>query len=496
MKTRDIPVGDITVRRGRRKPEQVEQLAESIRELGLLNPITVTASNVLVAGGRRLAAFRLLKRDAIPAHVVSLDELQAELAEIDENFVRQELTKLERGDQLKRRKEIHEALHPETKKGGDRGNQHTGGKPRQSDKMSFSRDTALKTGASPRTIQREVQIAEKIAEEVKEVIRGTPIENRQADLEKLARIKDKATQRKVAEAAVNAAEGKPLTIPQAQLRVRQQQKREELKAKAEAVSRERAKSDSPPPWEVIRGEVGKDGSPLIEMERGVRLVFADPPYNIGFDYGEGHDDLLPDADYLAWCERWMRECADLLTPDGSMWVLINDEYAAEYAVALKRTGLAMRKWVIWYESFGANNANNFGNTHRHLFYFVRDPKRFVFNRDAVSRPSDRQTKYNDARANPDGKVLDDVWFDIHRVTGTAAERIPDFPTQLPLALLRRIVACCSEPGDLILDPFNGSGTTGVAAVESGRRYVGIERSKEYADASRLRLRGVSRHESR
>lgn len=278
------------------------------------------------------------------------------------------------------------------------------------------------------------------------------------------------------------------SVTSAHVEVKRHEKRAELKEKAKEATK--AKPDAPQPWEVIEGEVGTDESPLLKFPQRFRLVFADPPYNIGFKYAGGYNDRLPDDVYLAWCERWMRECADALTPDGSMWVLINDEYAAEFRIALELVGLALRKWVIWYESFGVNNSNNFNNTHRHLFYCVRDPKRFIFNQDAVSRPSDRQTKYNDARANPEGKILDDVWFDIPRLVGTAAERIPDFPTQLPLALLRRIVGCSSEPGDSILDPFSGSATTGVAAIEADRRYVGIERSKEYADASRLRLQGV------
>jgi site-specific DNA-methyltransferase (adenine-specific) len=125
---------------------------------------------------------------------------------------------------------------------------------------------------------------------------------------------------------------------------------------------------------------------------------------------------------------------------------------------------------------------------------VRDRKRFVFHADAVRRPSDRQTKYRDRRANPAGKVWDDVWGinpPIPRVAGTHAERIEDFPTQLPLELLRRVVGCASDPGDLVVDPFNGSGTTGAACVELGRRYVGVEQSERYADRARRRLAGVT-----
>ena len=91
-----------------------------------------------------------------------------------------------------------------------------------------------------------------------------------------------------------------------------------------------------------------------------------------------------------------------------------------------------------------------------------------------------------------GKTLDDVWTDIPRLAGTHAERIPSFPTQLPVSLLRRVVSCCTDPGDLVIDPFCGSGTTGAAAVGLGRRFLGVERSAEFADLARLRLKGVRR----
>ena len=271
-----------------------------------------------------------------------------------------------------------------------------------------------------------------------------------------------------------------VTIPQARRIVQREEKREELKAKAAAAPAEAADS-----WRVVHGDCLAE---LAKLRKGsARLIFADPPYNIGIDYGEGEKaDLLPDGEYMAWAAEWLRLCHTALAGDGSLWVLIGDEYAAEYGVAIKGAGFTVRAWVKWYETFGVNCPNNFNRCSRHLFYCVKDPRRFVFNADAVNRPSDRQAKYGDRRADPGGKIWDDVWV-IPRLVGTAKERIPDFPTQLPLALLRPIVGCCTEPGDLVVDPFNGSGTTGVAAAEAGRRYVGIEKSERFAELARQRL---------
>ncbi len=241
-------------------------------------------------------------------------------------------------------------------------------------------------------------------------------------------------------------------------------------------------------WRIIEGDCI---DVLASLDQSPRLIFADPPYNIGVDYGAGsRADRRPAGEYLAWCRRWIGACVEALLPDGSMWVLISDEWADHFGVMLTEAGMIRRSWIKWYESFGVNCASKFNRTSRHLFYVVKHARRFTFNRQAVSRPSARQAKYRDKRANPNGKILDDVWTDIPRLCGTHRERIDGFPTQLPVALLRRIVACSSDPGDLVLDPFSGSATTGAASILLGRRYLGIEQNAEFAARSRDRLRAV------
>ena len=164
---------------------KIEQLAESIEQVGLLNPITVTDWGVLVAGLHRLEACKKLGWTEISCNVIK--ENDAELAEIDENLIRNELTTMERGELLARRKEIYEERHPETKIGNTVERQEV----KRNDfalPPSFSADTAAKTGLTPRSIQQEVQIAKNIVPEVKEAIRETPIADRKTDLLHLARM--------------------------------------------------------------------------------------------------------------------------------------------------------------------------------------------------------------------------------------------------------------------------------------------------------------------
>jgi site-specific DNA-methyltransferase (adenine-specific) len=268
--------------------------------------------------------------------------------------------------------------------------------------------------------------------------------------------------------------------------IRSRKRRQELDEAAAKAAAERHESDRPK-WSIINGDVIQ-GLESVRDEHGpARLIFTDPPYNIGIDYGDGEKaDRLDDDEYMAWVANWLALCWECLTDDGSAWVMIGDEYAAEYALAIKEAGFTIRSWIKWYETFGVNCSNKFNRTSRHIFYAVKDPAAFVFNPEAVTRPSDRQTKYGDSRASAGGKIWDDVW-QIPRLTGTCSERIPDFPTQLPLSLVEPIVLCASMPGDLVVDPFNGSGTTGVASVRNARKYVGIEKSEAFADMASKRI---------
>jgi DNA modification methylase len=270
--------------------------------------------------------------------------------------------------------------------------------------------------------------------------------------------------------------------------IRSEKRRNEL-AEAAAKADAGRKADRPQ-WSILNVDV-IDGLESVRDEHGpARLIFTDPPYNIGIDYGDGEKaDLLSPQAYMKWVRQWLGLCWDCLADDGSLWVMIGDEYAAEYCTEIKSTGFTVRSWIKWYETFGVNCSNKFNRTSRHIFYAVKDEKSFVFNPEHVTRPSDRQAKYGDSRAAVGGKLWDDVW-QIPRLTGTCAERIPDFPTQLPLALVEPIVLCASMPGDLVVDPFNGSGTTGVASVRNDRKYVGIEKSEKFSDMADMRMRAT------
>jgi len=284
---------------------------------------------------------------------------------------------------------------------------------------------------------------------------------------------------------------------------------------------------------IIQGDCIKK---MRSFEAGcVDLAFADPPFNIGYDYDE-YNDKRTCEDYLDWSREWMSQVKRVLKDDGTFWLAIGDEYAAELKVAATRElGLTCRSWVVWYYTFGVHCTSKFTRSHAHLFHFVKDPKRFTFNTDAIRVPSARQLVYADKRANPKGRVPDDTWIvpprssvdydDRHgllhahdgwvlrpqdvpggfsadsdtwyypRVCGTFNERQGFHGCQMPEQVLGRIIKACSDEGDVVLDPFSGSGTTAAVAKKLGRKYVGIELSNDYAKQTRARLDGVRRSDS-
>ncbi len=235
----------------------------------------------------------------------------------------------------------------------------------------------------------------------------------------------------------------------------------------------------------------------------VDLAFADPPFNIGYKY-DVYEDKRAAEDYLNWTRQWGAALVTTLKPNGTFWLAIGDDFAAELKVIFHDLGLVCRSWVIWYYTFGVHCKQKFSRSHTHLFHFVKDPRNFTFNRDDIRVPSARQLVYGDKRAHSKGRLPDDTWilrpqdapdsfnsdedtWYVSRVCGTFKERAGWHGCQMPEQLLGRIIKVSSNPGEIVLDPFGGSGTTLAVAKKLRRKFIGFELSKDYAKKIVARL---------
>lgn len=241
------------------------------------------------------------------------------------------------------------------------------------------------------------------------------------------------------------------------------------------------------------------------LGNSIPLIFADPPFNIGYEYDGSFDDCLPAGQYLEWSKQWMQHVHRMLTSTGTFWLAIGDMFVSELDMLAKSLGFYKRSHVIWYYTFGVNSPKKFTPSHTHLLYYTKHKTDFTFNVEPIKVPSARQLVYNDKRAKKGGRLPDATWilrpqdlgpdgfgadsdtWHIPRVAGTFKARQPGAANQMPEQLMARIVLACSNPGELVLDPFSGSGTTAAVAKKLGRQYLAYEQSERYATLSRDRV---------
>jgi DNA modification methylase len=241
---------------------------------------------------------------------------------------------------------------------------------------------------------------------------------------------------------------------------------------------------------------------LKSYEGKVDLVFADPPFNWKRAYDRWDDDM-PEREYLDFTFDWIDLCIKALRPGGSFWINIPDTWAAEITCYMKHRFdrkppalMSHQNWCVWHYRFGQNATEKFINSKVHALWFVKGGGLHTWNAGEILEMSDRASIYRDARTTskrdgmpPGLRVPLDVWYGQYwgRVQGNNSERRGYHDNQLPEVYLERVIRCSSNPGDLVLDPFLGSGTTGVVARDLGRRFIGTEFSTDNARSAWARI---------
>ncbi|MBN1933801.1 MAG: ParB N-terminal domain-containing protein [Anaerolineae bacterium] len=410
-------------------PFRVQQLAESIAEVGMLHPPMVRPhpdgqGYILVAGLHRLAAARRLGWTHLPVTVRALDDLRARLAEIDENLMQHRPTILQESLWMAERKSVYEALHPETRHGGDCGNQHTGGRARQTDNLTFCLDTARRAGQSERTVRRRVFLGERLAPLAGRLL-GTPIADDQAQLCRLVGIVDRSPE--LTQAVVDRIAGGQATKVQEALRQAQQVRQLHL-ADQFAVQVPRLTDR----YRLLCVDLTAPDRAQWEVEpASVAAIITARPFS--------HRDV---SLYGVLAQR----AAVWLKPGGSLIVPVRQTDLPQ-AMHLTTPHLTYHWTLAYLLSSGQSSTPQVGSVNTSwmpVVWFVKDTYQGYWAGDVIQDASAGNTT------------------DTERGMG-------------------RLVTMFSDPGDLILDPVCRHGAVAVAAISTHRRFIGLDASLDHIE---------------
>lgn len=242
----------------------------------------------------------------------------------------------------------------------------------------------------------------------------------------------------------------------------------------------------------------------------VDLTITSPPYNIGKQY----ENVRGLDDYIAWCGDWIDLIRNATADHGAFWLNIGYLSIPGRAKAIpipyllwKQVNFFLIQEIVWNYGAGVASRRSFSPRNEKFLWYVKEENKYTFNLDAIRDPNVKypnQKKNGKLKCNPLGKNPTDVWniyitgtlenetdvWTIPKVTSgknRSSKERTKHPAQFPFAVVERIVKACSNPGDLILDPFIGSGTVAEAALRNGRKVVGFEIHAPYLDIVRDRL---------
>src|SRR6266496_3164068 len=218
----------------------------------------------------------------------------------------------------------------------------------------------------------------------------------------------------------------------------------------------------------------------------VDMIFADPPFNVGKKYG-GKPNTDNRSDYYEWCAAWIEAGFRLLKPTGTFYLMTIPRHVFRMGSEMEKYGVFINK-VEWRHASAAHNKRSFWSSTQSIIVFGKTHE-YKFNTYAQRRKS-KWLRWGGYSTKPQGQLLD-YWDDIPFVYAGSV-RHPEavitpgtnkkaHPTQMPVNLAARCILFSTSVGDTILDPFCGSGTTGVACIKLGRRFIGIERETEYIE---------------
>ncbi len=240
--------------------------------------------------------------------------------------------------------------------------------------------------------------------------------------------------------------------------------------------------------------------PLLKDEV-IDTVFADPPFNLGKEYGENCNDLRPDAEYINWCKEWLRECIRTIKPGGSFFLYNLPKWNVLLGAYLTELGMEFRHWIAVEISASLPIPGRLHPSHYSLLYYTKGkPTTFRRIRTPIQtcRHCGGEVKdyggHRDAM-NPRGVTLKDVWTDIPPVRHWKFKSKDRRANALSTKLLDRVIEMSTIPGNLVLDPFGGSGTTFAVCEKKNRRWLGTEIDFAPQIAERLESGDIKQHQN-
>ncbi|MFZ8845670.1 MAG: DNA-methyltransferase [Candidatus Hydrothermia bacterium] len=227
-------------------------------------------------------------------------------------------------------------------------------------------------------------------------------------------------------------------------------------------------------------------------DNSVDMTFADPPFNLGKRYNNYHDKKRID-EYLEWCRLWLKEMVRITKPTGSIFVHHIPKWLTYFAGFLNEIAY-FRHWIVW-DAMSSPLGKTLLPSHYGILWYTKEKRGFKFYDIRSAHPRCRNCgivlqdyggKKN--KMHPYGPLISDVWKDIHRIRHK--KRRDEHPCQLPIPLLERLILMTTDEGDIVLDPFVGTGTTAIAAKRLGRKYIAIDIDSKYVKIAREKLENV------
>lgn len=227
----------------------------------------------------------------------------------------------------------------------------------------------------------------------------------------------------------------------------------------------------------------------------VDLTITSPPYNIG----KAYECVLPVDEYINWCANWMNKVYDATSAHGAF--LLNLGYleipSQGKAVPISyllwdKSPFYMQQEIVWHYEAGVASKKYLSPRNEKFLWYVKNNKEYTFNLDAIRDPHVKypnQKKNGKLRCNPLGKNPGDVWSYPKVTSGEnrSSKERTKHPAQFPTAVIRQFILGMSNPNEIVLDPFLGSGSTCIAALELGRKIIGFELSEEYCEIATQRI---------